>query len=149
MDNFAGVDITDSESESNLRNSSLLPRLNSDMRFVGMFYIIYGAFACLSIIGAIIGVPSIIMGLRLRDASKGLEAYQTSQSQKALYYAFDKQRSFFNIQKIIIIIMVVFMVLYFIGIFFFLSSGGFKEMMNSTEDFEALGKAGFWAGLQG
>ena len=148
MDNFAGLDITDSESESNLRNGSLLPRLNSDMRFVGMFYIIFGALYCLTIIGALIGVPSLIMGLRLRDAAKGLEAYQTTHSQKALYYAFDKQRSFFNIQKIIIAIMLVFMVLYFIGIFFFFSNGGFQDKMRASEEFEALGKTGFLAGLR-
>ena len=149
MENFAGLDITDSESESNLRNSGLLPRLNSDMRFVGMFYIIYGVFVSLSIIGAIIGIPCIIMGLRLRDAAKGLDAYQNSQSPKALYFAFDKQRSFFNIQKIIIVIMIVFMILYFIGIFFFLSNGGLDNIMNRSNDFEALGKAGFLAGLRG
>ena len=41
-------------------------KMTNDMRFVGMFAIIYGALTCLSIIGALIGVPIIFVGLRMR-----------------------------------------------------------------------------------
>jgi hypothetical protein len=101
-------------------NPQLLPRLNRDMRFVGICYIIYGAFICLSIIGALVGVPMIISGLRLRDAAKGLESWQQGQSPQALFYAFEKQRSFFFIQKVFIIIGLVIFLLY---ILFFMIYG--------------------------
>lgn len=47
----------------------MVRKMTGDMRFVGLFTIIGGAFACLGIITAIIGVPVIISGLRLHEAA--------------------------------------------------------------------------------
>ena len=121
-----------------LLNQGVLPRLNSDMRFVGLFYIIYGAFISLTIIGAIVGVPMLISGLRLREASKGFEAYQADNNQKALLYAFDKQRSFFMIQKIFIILGLVFFALYILFWIFFGAALLRNFQNNGESDFEAL-----------
>ena len=40
-------------------------KMTGDMQFVGIFYIIIGALQCLSIIGAIVGIPLIICGLQI------------------------------------------------------------------------------------
>jgi hypothetical protein len=44
-------------------------RMVRDMNFVGIFAIIYGILACLTIIGMIFGIPYIFIGMRLREAA--------------------------------------------------------------------------------
>jgi hypothetical protein len=98
----------------------MVTRLNGDMRFVGIFNIIYGAIACLSIIGAIMGVPLIIGGIRLREAADSFEAYLHASDFSALEKGLERQSRFFFIQKIILIVALVvtglyilFMILFF------------------------------------
>jgi hypothetical protein len=94
-------------------------KMSGDMRFVGVFYIIIGALYCLTIIGAIIGIPFIICGLRLRESADSYMAYIGSQDTTMLERAFEKQASFFFIQKVLLIIAIVLMVLYIIFIIAF------------------------------
>ncbi len=91
-------------------------KLNSDMRFVGMFYIIIGALYSLTIIGAIMGIPLIISGLRLRESSDSFSSFVFSGDNNMLERALERQSRFFFIQKIFIIITLVVMVLYIIAI---------------------------------
>jgi hypothetical protein len=93
--------------------------MSGDMRFVGLFYIILGALYCISIVGAIIGVPFIICGLRLRESADSYMAYTGSQDSVMLERAFEKQGSFFFIQKVLVIISLVFIALYIIFIIAF------------------------------
>lgn len=79
-------------------------KMIGDMRFVGLFYIIYGAMACLTIIGAVLGIPIIISGLRLRESADFFSTFQQQKDENALLIAFDKQGSFFHITKILILI---------------------------------------------
>jgi Family of unknown function (DUF5362) len=79
-------------------------KMSGDMRFVGIFYIITGALNCLSIVGAIIGIPYIICGLRLREAADAFNSYLTSNDTTLLERAFERQSSFFFIQKVLMII---------------------------------------------
>lgn len=97
-------------------------RMTSDMKFLGIFYIVYGVLASLSIIGAIIGIPLLISGLRLREAADELNSFRGTNDSNYLRRGFELQGKFFNIQKIIIIVGIVITVLYIIGIIFFLSS---------------------------
>jgi hypothetical protein len=111
-----------------------IPRsMAGDMRLVGWFAIIQGGFACLSIIGAIIGIPVLISGLRLKEAADELESYEKSGSSAALSKALERQSRYFFIQKVILVVALVLMVLYIIFFFtFFLSflqSGGFQDML--------------------
>ncbi len=53
----------------------LFTRMTKDMKFLGMFYIIYGVLTSLSIIGAILGIPLLISGLRLREAAAELNSF--------------------------------------------------------------------------
>src|SRR5947209_20406466 len=79
------------------------PGLAKDMKFVGLFTIIGGALNCLSIIGAIIGIPAIIAGLRLREAGEGYMAMAQGDP-SGLQRSFAGQATFFKIQKVFIII---------------------------------------------
>ena len=49
-----------------------IEKMSKDMRFVSIWHIILGVLACLTIFGAIYGVPMLISGLRLKDSA---EAY--------------------------------------------------------------------------
>lgn len=117
-------------------NPQVLPRLNSDMRFVGVAYIIYGALCCLTIIGALFGVPMILMGMRLRDAATGLETWQSGQEPRALLYAFDKQRSFFFIQKVFIVIGLLITLFYILLFMFF--GAAMLDQFGSGYEYETL-----------
>ena len=98
----------------------LLRRLARDMRFMGYVYIIGGALYCLSIIGAIIGVPVLISGLRLKDAADSFGSYGIQPNASELRMALENQAKFFYIQKILIIVGIVLTVVVFITMFAFI-----------------------------
>ena len=52
-----------------------LTKLGRDLRFIGTFHVVYGAIQCLSIIGAVIGIPYILFGLRSRDSGEQFVRY--------------------------------------------------------------------------
>lgn len=99
----------------------IFSQMTSDMKFVGMFTIIYGAINCLSIIGAVIGIPMIFIGLRMRDAADYFEAFKNTNDKNALRSGFEAQAKYFKISKIMIIISLVLIVLYIIAIIVFIS----------------------------
>lgn len=94
-------------------------KMTKDMRFIGMYHIIVGALSCLSIVGAVIGVPIIFIGLRMREAADQFDMFKATNNAQALRQGFELQGKFFNIWKILIIIGIVITALYLIGIFFF------------------------------
>jgi hypothetical protein len=94
-------------------------KMSGDMRFVGIFYIIMGALYCLTIVGALIGIPLIICGLRLRESADAYSGYLGSNDANMLERAFERQGSFFFIQKVLMIISLVLIVLYIIFLFAF------------------------------
>jgi hypothetical protein len=87
-------------------------RMVRDMKFVGIFAVIYGIIACLTIIGMIFGIPYIFIGIRLREAGDNFEQYIKTGNEQDLLNAFQKQGSSFFIMKVILIIGLVFLVLY-------------------------------------
>jgi len=107
----------------------VVKKMTNDMRFVGLFTIIYGALSCLSIIGAIIGVPLIIAGLRLRESSDNFVLWLTSKEENKLIQGFDLQGKYFFINKVIIIISLILFGLYIIGMiaFFGFMASEFQE----------------------
>ncbi len=100
----------------------MVSSLSSNMNFVGLFTIIYGALTCLSIIGALIGVPMIIAGLRIRESADSFSTFKNSYNFESLQMALERQNKFFNIIKILIIVGLVLFALYLIFIFTFLGS---------------------------
>jgi hypothetical protein len=97
-----------------------ISKMTGDMNFVGIFYIIIGAFYCLSIIGAVVGIPLIISGLRLRESSNQFQAYLATNEEFALEQAIERQSKFFFIQKVLMIITLVFVVIYIIAAIVFI-----------------------------
>jgi len=86
------------------KHLNMIFKMSNSMSLVGSFFIIFGAVSCLSIIGILIGVPMIIAGLRLRDSSESFNEFVISKDLKSIYKGFEKQSTFFNIFKIILII---------------------------------------------
>jgi len=110
-----------------------LKEMSKHMSFVGMFCIIYGAIACLSIIGAIFGIPYIIAGLRIRESADSYLAFSKNSDARQLLTAFEKQSSFFFIMKVLIIIGLVIFALYLIviiAVFGYLGSEIWNELNN-------------------
>ncbi len=98
----------------------VINKLQKDMKFVGIFTLIIGVFYCLSIIGAILGIPFIFAGIRLNEASDNLKAFLKTDNIKSLFDALEKQSRYFYIIKIFIIISIVLMAIYFVFIIIFL-----------------------------
>jgi hypothetical protein len=95
------------------------------MKFIGILEIIGGAIYCLTIIGALIGVPVIYMGIRMREAAEGFKKYLASDSKEDLNYAIDRQTRFFFIQFVLAIISLALLGIYLIVLIGILAGGGF------------------------
>ena len=103
-----------------------VPKMAGYMKFIGILQIIGGAIYCLTIIGAIIGVPVIYMGIRLREAAEGFEKYLASDSKQDLSNAIEKQTKSFFIQFVLAIISLALLGIYIIVLIGLLASGVFN-----------------------
>lgn len=126
MDNFNQTSINSSAELAIL--GPIVDKQARDMSFVGITFIIMGALTCLSIIGAIFGIPYIIMGLRLRESSQALLSYLATGNVVELKNGFEKSSSFFNIMKILMIIGLAIFALYIFVILMLLITGVFSGL---------------------
>lgn len=110
-----------------------ISKMIGDMNFVGIFYIIIGAISCLSIIGAVFGIPYILSGLRLRESASHFRGYLTTNESFALEQAIERQSKFFFIQKVLMIISIVIFVIYVVAIIAFLAY--FMSYFNGTYEY--------------
>ena len=102
--------------ENNFQNeneSLEISKMSSNMNFSAIFVIIYGALNAITIIGALIGIPFIFAGLKLREAAGAFQVYSQSMNPSDLSIAFQKQSRAFWILKVIIIVSIL---LYFVAI---------------------------------
>jgi hypothetical protein len=81
-----------------------------DMRFIGWIALIKGVMVCLSIVGAIIGVPLIIAAHRFIEGINRFELFRQSGTQDELVAGFYELGRSFRILKILVIIYLVLMV---------------------------------------
>lgn len=88
-------------------------KMIKDMRFVAGFTILYGVLCCISVIGAIVGIPIIVSGTKLRNAAKEFESYLQFGDIGKIFKGFELQSSYFFINKVFIIIGLGFFILYF------------------------------------
>ena len=100
---------------------NIVLKMSGDMKFLGIFSIVMGSMACLSIIGIVIGIPYIIAGMRLKESGEMFRSYLEFASQEFIERAIEKESQYFRIQKIIAIITIVFLILYFIAIIIFIA----------------------------
>lgn len=104
-----------------------IPKMASDMKFVGIFLIIAGALSCLTIIGAVVGIPTLISGLRLRESADAFTIYLERNDLSSLERAIERQSRYFFIQKVLLIISLLIIAVEFV-IFFLFFLAGFNEM---------------------
>ncbi len=90
----------------------------ADMRFMGWVTLIYGVLTCLTIIGAVVGVPMIIAAHRFIEGVNRFELYRQDRTEAELRTGFHELGRSFRILKILTIIYLVLMVLYLVFLFF-------------------------------
>ncbi len=88
-----------------------------DMRFMGWVGLIYGILNCLSIAGAIVGVPMIIAAHRFIEGVNRLENYRRERSESELKAGFDELGRSFRLMKILTIISIVLTLGYVVFLF--------------------------------
>ncbi|MBI1938652.1 MAG: DUF5362 domain-containing protein [Ignavibacteriales bacterium] len=136
MQQFDDINNINVDSSSTYKPPSLFQmnfeKMIKDMRFVGMFSIIYGAITCLTIIGALLGVPTIIVGLKMREAADQFAIFKATNDAASMRIGFELQGQYFKIVKILLIIGLVLTVIYFIAIILLFASGfgALMEMEN-------------------
>jgi len=106
--------------------STNLPNLTKYMSFIGLLAMIGGVLYCITIIGAIIGVPYYIMGKRLRESGEAFSGYNASNSARDLETAIEKQTRAFFIMYVLAIISLVLVAIYLVVIIGILASGGLR-----------------------
>ena len=100
-----------------------------DMRFMGWVSLIYGILTCLSIVGAVVGVPLIIAAHRFLEGINRFEMYrQAPQAEDELRTGFHELGRSFRILKILVIIHVFLVVGYILFLFFLGGIGILSEL---------------------
>ena len=116
-------EVTTDQSQTLIPMSTNLPNLSKYMKFVGLLMIIGGVIYCITIIGAIIGIPYFIMGKRLRESADAFAGYNASGSAADLEAAIGKQTGAFFIMYILAIIGLVLAAVYLVVLLALLASG--------------------------
>ncbi len=106
----------------------VIPRMAGDMKLVGIVSIICGVLYCLTCIGALLGIPFILAGMRLRESAGAFLSYSNTKNPNQLDAALQKQSKYFFIQKIFIIASLILFVLYIIFMIIAFSSGLFRNI---------------------
>jgi hypothetical protein len=116
-------------------NQTVISLMVKNMKFVGIWNIIIGVINCLTCIGAIVGVPIIIAGLRLRQSAESFTAFSQSgmTDQNSLLTALEKQSRFFGIYKVLIIIGIILAIIEILALIIM-----FIFMPSSTRNFYNL-----------
>jgi len=91
----------------------------ANMKFMGVAGMVYGILTCLSLVGALLGVPVIIASNRFLEAVKILQQYRHSNRQEDLAAAFHELGRSFRLMKVVVIISLAMSVLYVGGVFLF------------------------------
>ncbi|MDZ7634623.1 MAG: DUF5362 family protein [Bacteroidales bacterium] len=123
---MSNEETTVEQSQTQTPLSTNLPNLTKYMSFIGLLAMIGGVIYCLTIIGAIIGVPYFIMGRRLRESADAFTGYNSSSSGKDLETAIERQTKAFFIMYVLAIISLVLLAIYIIVIIGLLASGGLR-----------------------
>jgi hypothetical protein len=106
-------------------------RTLGDMRFMGWISMIYGILTCLSIIGAVLGVPLIIASHRFIEGVNRFQLYREKGTQDELAAGFYELGRSFRILKILTIIYLVLTVGYLVFLFLLGGLGILASLMES------------------
>ena len=122
---MAETEIKYDESQIKTLMSEKIPQMAKYMQFVGTFILVVGIIYCVTIIGAIFGIPMYYMGRRLKESAKSFLNYLRSDSRQDLYDAIEKQTRAFFIQYVFTIISLVLLALYIIILIIIFASVSF------------------------
>ena len=103
-------------------------RTLGDMRFMGWVTLIYGILTCLTIVGAVVGVPTIIAAHRFIEGVNRFELFRQDGSPAELRTGFHELGRSFRILKILTIIYLVLTALYLCFLFFLGGIGLLSEL---------------------
>ena len=103
---------------NNFIPNSIIESLSGWLKFLGICTIIYGAFTCIGIITAAIGVPLILAGIALTKASKSLKNYLQYNNPYTLNEIFESLNKYFKVKGILAIVYIVFIVIYIVFLVF-------------------------------
>lgn len=92
-------------------------RTLGDMRFMGWVSLIYGILTCLSIVGAVLGVPLIIASHRFIEGVNRFDLFRQTGTHDELQAGFYELGRSFRILKILTIIYLILIVLYLAFLF--------------------------------
>ena len=106
-------------------------RTLKDMRFMGWISLIYGILICLSIVGAVLGVPLIIASHRFIEGINRFELFRQFGTEDELQAGFYELGRSFRILKILVIIFLVLTVMYFAFLFLLGGLGLLAGLMKS------------------
>ena len=108
---------------------SIIEKMVGNMKFVGMFNIIVGIFECLGCITALIGVPLIFMGIRLRQSAESFSNFLSTKDSKDMENAIERLSRFIFVSKVLAIISIIFLVLYIIFIIIGFATGLLTDLV--------------------
>ena len=91
---------------------NIIHKMSGDMKFLGIFTIVIGSISCLTIVGAVIGTPYIVAGMRLKESAEMFRNYLEFNSQEFIEKALEKESRYFFIQKVIAIVTIIIMIIY-------------------------------------
>lgn len=106
-------------------------RTLGDMRFMGWISMIYGILTCLSIIGAVLGVPLIIASHRFIEGVNRFQLFRQTGTEGELAAGFYELGRSFRILKILTIIYLVLTVGYLVFLFLMGGLGILASLMES------------------
>ncbi len=115
---------------------TIITKMSKDMTFLAVILIIYGAISCLTIIGAVFGVPYIFAGLRMKEAAEHFRNYVFANSMNELNRAIERQQRLFYIFKVLAIIGLIFivlMIIFYATIFSLFLSGSIPLFQNFND----------------
>ncbi len=102
-----------------------------DMRFIGWVSMIYGILTCLSIVGAVVGVPLIIASHRFIEGVNRFDLFRQTGTEVELQAGFYELGRSFRILKILTIIYLVLILLWFAFMFLMGGLGLMASLMDS------------------
>ena len=106
-------------------------RTLGDMRFMGWISLIYGILTCLSIVGAVLGVPLIIASHRFIEGVNRFDVFRQTGTQDQLQAGFYELGRSFRVLKILTIIYLVLIILYLAFLFLMGGLGILAGLMES------------------
>ncbi|MEZ0536897.1 DUF5362 family protein [Caldicellulosiruptoraceae bacterium PP1] len=138
--NFSQTEQNNPSNVEKPNNAAMMQILSSSIKwsnFVGVMWIISGAITCITIIGIILGIPMIIMGVKLLNLSESLKVLQFDFSNEGTQKSFDALNRYLKVHGIYFILYIIcalIPIIIFIIILLLLPTSFMHDFSNSIMD---------------